>query len=170
MYRWKATIGKKWGMICFSEIWSNPVQWSHYAEKHAGLCLGFDVSDEKLMAVMYDEKRSMEEARRLLKNGTSDEALIKKFLSTKYHHWAYEQERRVYVDLHDVDPVTKLFFCEYSDDLKLQEVIIGAKSSVERAQVHAVLRELRATVTITNARMAFTKFEVVTQGDRTLWR
>ena len=32
------------GLLCFSANWSNPVQWSHYADHHRGICLGFDVS------------------------------------------------------------------------------------------------------------------------------
>src|SRR5664279_1214228 len=162
MYRWKKSIGKRWGMLCFSANWENSVQWSHYAEKHAGLCLGFDVADETAMPVTYDEQRSAGEAKKLLTTSKGDEALMKKFLSTKYHHWAYEQEYRVYVDLVDIDPVTKLFFCDFGDALKLAEVIIGSESDVERAQVSAVLRELHSTVTVTNARLAFKTFRVVT--------
>jgi hypothetical protein len=77
---------------------------------------------------------------------------------------------RVYVDTLDIDPVTKLLFCEFSDELKLSEMIIGAESDVERAQVKAVLRELHPTVTITNARLAFKTFRVVTQNDERFWK
>src|SRR5687767_14278862 len=36
------------GLLCFSRSWGNPVLWSHYADKHRGICLGFDVSDHLL--------------------------------------------------------------------------------------------------------------------------
>ena len=26
------------GMLCFSKGWHNPVQWSHYTDKHKGIC------------------------------------------------------------------------------------------------------------------------------------
>jgi hypothetical protein len=45
------------GLFCFSRDWHNPVQWSHYAAKHRGLCLGFDVPDEHLGRVNYSRKR-----------------------------------------------------------------------------------------------------------------
>jgi hypothetical protein len=36
----KDEMAKKRGLLCFSRSWRNPVQWSHYAAKHTGLCLG----------------------------------------------------------------------------------------------------------------------------------
>ena len=93
-----------------------------------------------------------------------------KVLSTKYKHWEYEQEYRVYVDLLDIDPVTKLHFAEFGPQMVLREVIIGARSTVERAQVAAVLRELEDKVEVRNARLGFKKYEVVTQQDQSLWK
>ena len=31
------------GLLCFGADWSNAVMWSHYGDKHKGICLGFDV-------------------------------------------------------------------------------------------------------------------------------
>jgi len=55
----KEQINENKGLICFSKSWSNPLMWGHYAEKHAGMCLGFDVPDKLLAPVIY--------AKRLLK-------------------------------------------------------------------------------------------------------
>jgi hypothetical protein len=41
------------GLVCFSAEYSNPVLWAHYAEKHRGLCLGFDVPEEYAVRVKY---------------------------------------------------------------------------------------------------------------------
>ena len=170
MHGWKKRIGLTTGMLCFSENWANPVQWSHYTDKHKGLCLGFDVTEKSIFPVLYDKLRSKDEAEQMLKCGKSSEAQIKKFLSTKFAHWAYEQEHRVFVDLIDIDPVTKLHFCDFSDDMRLVEVIVGAHSDVERAQIKAVLRELDGKVEVTNARLGFKHFEVVMQKDENLWK
>jgi hypothetical protein len=43
-------------MLCFSRDWHNPVQWSHYADKHRGICLGFDVPDSLLVPVQYTKE------------------------------------------------------------------------------------------------------------------
>ena len=31
------------GALCFSRDWKNPMLWSHYGDKHQGICLGFDI-------------------------------------------------------------------------------------------------------------------------------
>jgi len=37
----KVAIGK-YGVLCFSRRWNNILMWSHYADGHKGICLGFD--------------------------------------------------------------------------------------------------------------------------------
>jgi hypothetical protein len=39
-----------------SRSWENPVLWSHYAEGHKGVCLGFDVKEELLEEVKYADE------------------------------------------------------------------------------------------------------------------
>lgn len=169
MNRWKAGIAEKYGMLCFSKTWGNPVQWSHYAQKNTGLCLGFNVADESLFRVTYSKLRSVEEANHLIANGTGNIELMRKFLSTKFSHWRYEQEYRVFVDLVDIDPVTKMHYCYFNEKMTLARVIIGAHSDVERAQVAAVLKDYEQPIQVINARLAFRQFKVVTQHDRRLW-
>ena len=41
---YKAEVARRWGVLCFSEDKSDVLQWSHYADRHQGMCLGFDVS------------------------------------------------------------------------------------------------------------------------------
>ena len=52
---------KNTGMICLGDNWRSPVMWAHYAEKHTGICLGFDVEDAIINKVTYtDEKLQVE--------------------------------------------------------------------------------------------------------------
>ena len=53
----KAHYNEEIGLLCFSKNWDNPVQWAHYADKHKGLCLGFDVADDFLAEVTYEDER-----------------------------------------------------------------------------------------------------------------
>ena len=76
--------------MCFSKKWSNPVQWSHYADKHRGLCLCFEVADELTMKVSYKPKRLIADAERLLAPGGIDEVFMQEILTTKFAHWKYE--------------------------------------------------------------------------------
>ena len=34
-------MSEKFGFLCFSKDASNPVLWSHYGERHQGMCLVF---------------------------------------------------------------------------------------------------------------------------------
>lgn len=54
---WKQQQNEKWGLICFSKTWNNPVLWSHYADRHRGVCLGFKIPDDRVAQVKYTRSR-----------------------------------------------------------------------------------------------------------------
>ena len=166
MHVWKASMSARCGMLCFSESWQNPVQWSHYADRHRGICLKFQVAEKMVRKVTYDDARTVEDAAKLIKNRTTDPEAVIRMMSTKFKHWSYEAEWRAYVALRRSDPVTGLYFQTFNDDLKLVEVILGAACEVKRADVV----RLDADVDIRNARLGFKKYEVVTQQDQSHWR
>lgn len=83
----KATISKTQGILCFSKTWKNPVLWGHYADKHKGICLGFEVPRAVLEKVDYVDFR-------FPRPKVLDEIFMKKLLFTKFAHWQYEQEYR----------------------------------------------------------------------------
>ncbi len=41
--RLKVEMSASVGVLCFSKHWRNPVLWSHYADKHKGICFCFDI-------------------------------------------------------------------------------------------------------------------------------
>ena len=45
--RFKVSQNSKTGLLCFSGNWTNPLLWSHYANKHKGICLGFDLRQKR---------------------------------------------------------------------------------------------------------------------------
>ncbi len=53
----KDYLNRHFGVICFSKRWSNPVLWAHYADKHRGICLGFDVPDSLIEEISYSGRR-----------------------------------------------------------------------------------------------------------------
>ena len=55
--KFKNQINEKFGIVCFSGSWESPLLWGHYADKHKGIALGFDVVDEKLNEVNYTTMR-----------------------------------------------------------------------------------------------------------------
>ena len=44
---------KRFGIICFSKDWHNPLMWSHYGDKHKRICLGFDIDDSHIKEVEF---------------------------------------------------------------------------------------------------------------------
>ena len=57
----KATHDSQVGLLCFSRHWRNPVLWSHYADRHRGICLGFDIDRNigvrGVMEVQYEPNK-----------------------------------------------------------------------------------------------------------------
>lgn len=165
----KDSLAKNRGLLCFSRDWHNPVQWSHYAERHRGLCLGFEVPDERLGIVSYSRKRLLVETGHLLSAQQIDPQTAIKFLFTKYAHWKYENEVRVLVKLEETDPETGLYFEDFSDDLKLVQVIVGAESTLTRLDISKALGDFAPRVEAFKARLAFKSFKVVRQRTERLW-
>jgi hypothetical protein len=165
----KEKLSTNRGILCFSKKWSNPVQWSHYADKHRGLCLGFDVADNRLLTVSYTAKWLLAEVEQLLATGHSDERTMRRLLTTKFAHWKYENEVRCFVTLEDQDPQTKLYFAEFSDELKLAQVIVGVRSNLSRAELGGALGDLATGVDVLKTRLAFRSFRVVRNRNQSLW-
>jgi len=143
----KATLSKSKGILCFSKNWNNPVQWSHYSDKHKGLCLGFDVPDELLVKVKYVD-------RRLSHDLVSSETQMLKFLTTKFAHWQYEEEYRVFRPLEE--EIDGRYYEVFSDNLILRQVIVGAQSSITRAQISNALGDIESKVEVFKASVSTT--------------
>lgn len=156
----KTELSKSNGILCFSSTWKNPVLWSHYADRHRGVCLGFDIPRGILEPVSYVDTR-------VTQPQVLDEAFMKCLLFTKFVHWAYEQEYRAYVSL--TEEVDGHYFMKFSKGLKLRQVIVGAESKVTRAELAEALGALRTRVEVFKARAAFTTFNMVRNKNQSLW-
>ncbi len=156
----KVTLSKNRGILCFSKSWRNPVQWAHYSNKHQGICIGFDVPDRHLVKVNYVRNR-------LKPENVIDEQFMLKLLSTKFSHWRYEQEYRVFISLED--KVAGYYFKEFSNELVLRQVIVGAMSDISRTDIDQALGDMRAGVEVFKARPAFRTFRIVKQRKESLW-
>jgi hypothetical protein len=149
----KAELARRFGMLCFSMTWHNPLLWSHYAARHQGLALGFDINRSRIKKVRYVEERPVLHA--------LDEQFVHHLLYTKYIDWRYEQEARVYTSLEDIDPASGLYFADFSNDVVLKEVIVGPLGMVSESELVEALGEHRSGVTFIKARLAFNSFKVV---------
>ena len=164
----KHQLNETKGLICFSRTWSNPLLWGHYADKHTGIALGFDVPDHLLSEVLYTSQRVRIDVDSKTKRPNLNEALVNRLLRTKFVDWKYENEYRLFVQL---DPETKesgLFFHDFSEDLKLMEVILGPRCELPINRIRSLLQTDLPHVKVSKARMAFRTFRVT--EDRTFRR
>lgn len=150
------------GLICFSAGWQNPVQWSHYADHHRGICLGFDIPESIARKVDYVHTRFRWPE-------TIDEEMMVKLLFTKFAHWSYEDEYRIYTTLEDPDE-NGLHYMDFSDSLRLRDVIVGMDSPLRRAEIVTALSGVSGDISIFKARAAFRSYRVVRNLDEGLWR
>ena len=166
----KNDLDNKYGILCFSKSWKNPVVWSHYADCHQGLCLGFRIPDYLLMRVIYVKQRTS--AKRLVAGGDleSEENEMRKVLRTKFSHWQYEEEVRCFVNLENIDVDSQLYFKNFSKDLLLEKVIAGSEAKISRKEIKDALQDDYEHVTQLKARRAFTKFEIVRNRTSSLWK
>lgn len=169
---WRHDVAERFGLLCFSTSWQNPVRWSHYAEKHTGICLGFDVADQFLMPIEYRPRPHPDliSPAHDTNNGELGETAVRKLISTKYSHWRYEKEVRMFMELSREQREGDLYFHPFDTDMQLAEVIVGAESVVSRSEVSDALGRLASHVTAFKARLAFGSFRVVRQKKGVLWQ
>lgn len=166
----KAGLARSVGIICFSETTRNPVQWSHYADHHRGLCLGFEISNAvDIRKVQYVDTRLKPNPKALRSISPSAEKHVLEILTTKFTHWQYEQEWRLFTSLARTGD-KGFYWYPFSEEVSLREVIVGAQSPITRLDLQAALGPQSATVKTRKARLAFQTFEVVDQKDGSFFR
>lgn len=165
----KRDLAKTTGLLCFSASWRNPVHWGIYADSHKGICLGFDVPNRHLHKVNYVDDRIPADAKALEVYGPAAREHTRALITTKYRHWEYEQEHRQFIPLENRGD-KDLFWCPFSDDLRLREVILGAAGSETSERVRSALGDLDTSVAITTARPSFGTFSMVKQRAPSLQR
>lgn len=165
--RLKEGLNDYMGLICFSANWNDPVQWSHYADHHRGVCLGFQVS-AKVHNVSYVSRRLFPKPSAMRSEGPKAEAHVMEILCTKFEHWKYENEYRVFPHLNDQDP-SGLYFLPFDEGIALREVIVGHRSEISREELRQSLGGLASRVKTYRARLAFRSFRVVRQKNDRLW-
>ncbi|MBI5914756.1 MAG: DUF2971 domain-containing protein [Bacteroidetes bacterium] len=112
------TVSKAWGVCCFTQEYDSILMWSHYANKHKGVCLGFDprTSTETFLLLKVDYVKDFESSEYF----DSKFKAIPHMMITKAGCWEYEQEMRIFKDFNG-----ELQFPKNA----LKEVIFGCKAT-----------------------------------------
>jgi hypothetical protein len=87
-------------ICCLSYVNDSILMWAHYSGNHEGICIGFD-SDEVLFNNGSKVNYSDDIYQFIISNETDiDNEIINKryrnIVTTKYLHWQYEQEYRIF--------------------------------------------------------------------------
>lgn len=156
-------FAKRYGIVCMGAHWKSPLMWAHYADNHTGVCLGFDVPDDKVRKVLYAPDRILLDIdpKKPLR-GISEDTL-KQLAFTKYFQWSYEQEWRIFGRLEEPDPENGFYYVPFGPMLTLGEIIVGTRCNASVGSFRKYLKGLEYPVTIIKARPAFESFTMVRQ-------
>lgn len=159
-------MNKTHGLICFSDNYQNPVQWSHYADSHKGIALGFEIIPDILTKVDYVSKLEKLDDKPI---PMSNEELCSILIKTKFQDWKYEKESRLIVKLKENIEEGGLFFKKFGVDIKLKEVILGANCPIKLSAINELLELTNPNEKIKTikARIAFSNYKVVTDKSKT---
>jgi hypothetical protein len=109
------------GICCFSKSYLKPLMWSHYSDKHFGVCLGFafeesDTKDYLQAPVRYADKLEMNHYVKDTRKAMYD------WFFCKSHIWEYEEEiRRVSINKKGLIPFEKKELCEIHYGLRVSD-------------------------------------------------
>ncbi|QHC91394.1 DUF2971 domain-containing protein [Pseudomonas chlororaphis] len=158
---WKDKSHSLMGLLCFAGDWSEPVMWSHYAEKHTGVCLGFDVKRSTVEQVNYQDDRILAALGPASTPGMLSEELQQQLLCTKSGGWRYEEEFRRFVSLNDAAADGPLHFWPICGDIQLAEVILGPLCEEALESVRRKVKQHFPSAVVFKARLAFQSFKIV---------
>ncbi|EPO6696957.1 DUF2971 domain-containing protein [Pseudomonas aeruginosa] len=87
------------GILSLAERYSCPLMWSHYADQHKGICIGYEVTDSPYppLKVQYGGSREIlgsQIAAMMRSGGRAQDEVDAAVLLRKARSWAYEKEWR----------------------------------------------------------------------------
>ena len=112
------------------ESYKNMLMWSHYADSHKGVAIGYKFTESFIGKYLYQVKYS--EILSLTKNTTCIEEVIEGYFLNKTQDWSYENEYRIIaLSKENTDP----FFLDFSEGVEIAEVIFGLECAYDQKKV-----------------------------------
>jgi hypothetical protein len=168
------------GVLCFSQDWRNAMLWSHYAAKHAGICLGFDVSGPVEMKDPHyvSSRQEVDTGLRILRDvatGVHDLApsdleacnkVAEQILLTKFDAWRYENEVRMFVALKQEQKRGDLYFAELNQHIRPSTVILGPRCTTTEKEIKAAIAKggYSTPITVVRTMLSPNSFQVIDQA------
>lgn len=127
-------LSKKYGLLCFSQSWQEPLLWSHYADKHKGLAIGFEILKDEILKVKYTDDPIRKQIM-LTKDPIENERLFLDLAKIKYEKWEYESEYRIKVKLEECISSDCEYFLPFNNRLRVKEIVLGCKFNHKQESV-----------------------------------
>lgn len=162
--RFRDYVSENFGLICFSKQWKNPVLWSHYGDKHRGVALEVQVPPSHVCKVVYTPRRILLDVDAAMKRGSFSLEDAYRLATTKFQHWMYEDERRVFVPLSDRLIVREgnLHFHPFDANMFVSGMVLGSASTLTSETIAEHL-QMGRSISVTRTRLAFNSFTIVRQ-------
>lgn len=172
--KFKNEVNEKYGIVCFSQHYGDPVLWSHYADRHRGVALVFEIPDDAAIPISYQPERFTLNVNAGIQRGSFQAFDLNQLISTKFSSWNYEKEVRMMCRLSDhfcqIDSKGKKIYFESlrlesfgMDALRLTGLIRGARCDLNAADIASELLAVD-TVQVQDARLEPWSFQIAT-GD-----
>ncbi len=162
MKKWASYMASISRMLCFSKDFSNPVLWSHYADKHRGICLEFEIPDSYLSHVNYSSSRlQIDFHHEFEQQALAGPPVALALLTTKFIDWQYENEVRMFLKPDEVICDGAHQFYSFCNCLKLKKVYLGPRCKVTKIDVQKVLNDVDREVVVLETRLAFRSYKVI---------
>lgn len=134
-------ISDLYGLLCFSKTWEEPLLWSHYADKHKGIAIGFEINSSDIFDVVYDPNPIRKQFD-LTSDLIINKNLFLELAQIKYINWQYEQESRILLKLNDCTKIDGHYFIELGNSLKVKEVRLGANYDYKATRMEYIFKLL----------------------------
>lgn len=163
---------KDYVVLCFSRKPKNILMWSHYAESHKGLVLGFDektfykhynLGSGHFEKVKYhNTKVTVDSSKFSPESISEDMGLLMSALSTKSTDWKYEAEVRSYLPSGLFTIYSKNTYSVKFNPESLKEIYFGAKMTDDNQNmIIDYCYSLNKSPRIKRLRLSETKFELI---------
>ena len=156
-----------WGLLSYSKRITDPVIWSHYADSHRGIALGFDFYDSAPSPVTYAQDKPILYAAEIVavresRRETAAAFVFRTGYLTKASSWAYEEEYRTFLQLHDCRMKGVHYFKALPIE-NLSTVILGARCAVTLSDIEGILSNYKSgplSATSRKCRMSKSSFKL----------
>lgn len=139
---------------CFSKRYDSILMWSHYGDKHKGVCIEFDRPEKDFLDIKYSKKRCKfdleDTTRRLLgymllneEADVNDEKLIRcisKPFIIKSFDWKYEEEVRCILSSNSEGVSTLEDLKLYKMPTNISKIYVGCKVNENSAEYKKLLQ------------------------------